>query len=85
VWGPACLSTTDRTGRKLALFLSRTPGDIARLEGSPAYSLYSLDTDEKLQYPSNSTGKASHTGHLWLIPFTICTKSRYWGNGDTNI
>lgn len=56
--GPACLSTTDKTGRKLALFLSRTPGDIARLEGSPAYSLYSLDTDGKLQDPSNSTGNS---------------------------
>ena len=46
--GPARLSTTDRTARKLAIFLSGTLGDIGRLEGSPTYSLYSPDTAGKL-------------------------------------
>lgn len=45
---------TAGTGRQSAKFLSRTLGDIGRLEGSPPYSLYFLDTDRKLQDPSNS-------------------------------
>lgn len=47
-------TATAGTGRQSAKFLSRTLGDIGRLEGSPPYSLYFLDTDRKLLDPSNS-------------------------------